>query len=204
MNKTPTPTGQPPAVVLWNPKYAHNVGAALRSCACYDVKQLWWTGDRVTLDTVKGERLPREERMKGYRHVEMVRDDRAFDRFPPGCTPVAVEVRENAENLFTFEHPANPVYVFGPEDGSLNRVALSHCHRFVYIPSRHCLNLSVAVATVLYDWRLKRVRDGIDAALPLGETLHEERGFADGADVFEGISADGLGVGAAARRRTFR
>jgi tRNA C32,U32 (ribose-2'-O)-methylase TrmJ len=42
--------GQPPAVALIDPKYPHNVGAALRACSCWGVGQLWWTGDRVTLD----------------------------------------------------------------------------------------------------------------------------------------------------------
>src|SRR5205807_1139423 len=61
--------GRPPAVALINPKYPHNVGAAVRACSCWGVPQLWWTGNRVTLDLPRGERLPREERMKGYRNV---------------------------------------------------------------------------------------------------------------------------------------
>src|SRR6478672_9389859 len=64
--------GRPPAVALIDPKYPHNVGAALRACSCWGIGQLWWTGDRVSLDVPRGERLPREERMKGYRSVEMV------------------------------------------------------------------------------------------------------------------------------------
>jgi hypothetical protein len=78
--------GRPPAVALINPKYPHNVGAALRACSCWGVGQLWWTGDRVALDVPKGERLPREERMKGYRDVEMTIDDNLFDRFGAGVT----------------------------------------------------------------------------------------------------------------------
>jgi hypothetical protein len=66
----------------------------------------------------RGERLPREERMKGYRSVEMFRDDHVFDRFESGgVTPVAVELRPDAESLVAFEHPGDALYVFGPEDG---------------------------------------------------------------------------------------
>jgi hypothetical protein len=39
--------GKLPAVILIDPKYPHNVGAALRSCSCFGLKQLWWTGTRV-------------------------------------------------------------------------------------------------------------------------------------------------------------
>ena len=28
---------------------------------------------------------------------------------------------------------------------------LKHCHRFIVIPSRHCVNLAAAVYLVLYD-----------------------------------------------------
>lgn len=40
-------TGRTPAVALVNPKFDHNVGAALRACSCFGVQQLWWTGSRV-------------------------------------------------------------------------------------------------------------------------------------------------------------
>lgn len=55
------------------------------------------------------------------------------------------------------------------------KALLCHCHRFVVIPTRHCLNLVTAVATVLRDREVKRWRDGKLAVLPTpGE--HERRG----------------------------
>ena len=171
------PKGRPPAVALIDPKYPHNVGAALRACSCWGVSQLWWTGSRVTLDVPRGERLPREERMKGYRHVQLVRDDRVFDRFEPGSvTPVAVELRPQAESLVTFEHPEDALYVFGPEDGSLPKPVRLLCHRFVVIPTHHCLNLAAAVNVVLYDRRLKRQLSGLEPMAPVREMLREHRG----------------------------
>ncbi len=173
-----TPTkGRPPAVALFDPKYPHNVGAALRACSCWGIGQLWWTGRRVSLDVPCGERLPREERMKGYRSVQMVRDDRVFDRFEPGAvTPVAVELRANAESLVAFEHPEDALYVFGPEDGSLPKPIRLLCHRFVVIPTHHCLNLAAAVNVVLYDRRLKRHLAGLEPLVPMRELLREHRG----------------------------
>lgn len=174
--KKPT-TGRPPAVALIDPKYPHNVGAALRACSCWGVGQLWWTGRRVTLDVPRGERLPREERIKGYRSVQMTRDDRVFDRFPAGSvTPVAVELRPDAEPLVTFEHPEDALYVFGPEDGGLPKPVRLLCHRFVVIPTHHCLNLAAAVNVVLYDRRLKRHLAGLEPLGPVREMLHEHRG----------------------------
>jgi tRNA(Leu) C34 or U34 (ribose-2'-O)-methylase TrmL len=169
--------GRPPAVALLDPKYPHNVGAALRACSCWGIGQLWWTGRRVSPDVPRGERLPREERMKGYRSVQMVRDDRVFDRFEPGAvTPVAVELRSNVESLVTFEHPEDALYVFGPEDGSLPKPIRLLCHRFVVIPTHHCLNLAAAVNVVLYDRRLKRHLAGLEPLVPMRELLREHRG----------------------------
>jgi hypothetical protein len=47
--------------------------------------------------------------------------------------------------LPAFRHPEKAVYIFGPEDGGLDRAWLTRCHRFVRIPTRHCLNLACAV-----------------------------------------------------------
>ena len=58
--------GIAPAVALVDPKFPHNVGAAVRAASCYGVRQVWFSGDRVQLDGAKRQRLPREERMRGY------------------------------------------------------------------------------------------------------------------------------------------
>jgi tRNA(Leu) C34 or U34 (ribose-2'-O)-methylase TrmL len=167
--------GKAPAVALIDPRYGHNVGNALRACACFGIEQLWWTGNRVQLDSWKGERLPREERMKGYKNVQMFNYDRFFDKFKD-VTPVAVELRPGTESLIEFEHPENPLYIFGPEDGSIPRHLNNLCHRLLVIPSHNCLNLAAAVNVVLYDRRAKRVRAGLEENLSIGELLKEHRG----------------------------
>jgi tRNA(Leu) C34 or U34 (ribose-2'-O)-methylase TrmL len=167
--------GVAPAIALVDPKYPQNVGMVVRLASCYGLHQVWFTGDRVTLNPAKGERLAREERMKGYKDVEMVHVDYFFDRFPMDTVPVAVEVRADSEPLHTFEHPAKALYVFGPEDGSIPKGLLGHCHRFLVIPTRHCLNLATAVATVLWDREYKRWLKGeIDMPVTPGE--FERRG----------------------------
>jgi tRNA C32,U32 (ribose-2'-O)-methylase TrmJ len=174
--------GAAPAVALVNPKYPHNVGSALRSCSAFGIRQLWFTGNRALEAIAARGRLPREERMKGYQDVALVQDERFLDRFGPDVTPVAVEVRQQAESLATFTHPARALYVFGPEDGGLGRPIVNHCHRFVIIPSRHCLNLATAVSIVLAHRVMQDI--DLDPALLQDYLVREDRGF---------LEEDGLG-----------
>jgi tRNA(Leu) C34 or U34 (ribose-2'-O)-methylase TrmL len=154
--------------MLCEPKYAHNVGMVQRLASSYGFAQVWFTGDRMQIDlraNPKKRRLPREERMRGYRDVELVQHDRPLDFFPEGVVPVAVEVRPRSEPLDRFVHPERAVYIFGPEDGSIPAPVLVKAHRFVVIPTRHCLNLATAVATVMWDRLLKAQMNGASARI---------------------------------------
>lgn len=140
-------------------KYPHNAGQAVRIASCYGVQDLWVTGNRFQLEPYDGYRLPREERMRGYGDVRLISCAdplSALERSGVPHVPVAVELVPGAEMLPDFEHPQNAVYIFGPEDGGLPGSMLKRCHRFVKIPTRHCLNLATAVGTVLYDREAKK------------------------------------------------
>ncbi len=156
LRRDAAPVGAVPSLVLCDPRYAYNVSMTVRLASCYDISQVWFTGDRVRLDVEKKGKLPREERMKGYKNVDIVNFERPLEAFPKDAVPVAIEVRPNSERLQEFVHPENAVYVFGPEDGSIPDTILRCCHRFVVIPTPFCLNLATAVATILWDRSLKQ------------------------------------------------
>lgn len=161
MNERPSLPMPLPAAVLIEPKYAHNLAAAIRACSCFGVQTLLWTGQRFAFEA--GDRLPREERMKGYADVRVRNCTRPFDVLAGssvtpiahlharGGSPVCVELTRGATPLDVFVHPARAVYLFGPEDGHVPQSYRALCHHFVYIPSRHCLNLAAALNVVLYD-----------------------------------------------------
>lgn len=118
--------------------------------------------------------------MKGYRDVDLVHFDYPFEQFK-GATPVAIELLPGSECLLDFQHPENAVYVFGPEDGSIDQVSRRFCHRFVTIPTKHCTNLAAAVYLILYDRMIKHYQ-------MTGEklSLEEHRGFLEDGG-FEGL-----------------
>lgn len=154
------------SVILVNPKYPHNVAAAIRACSCFDIPDLLWTGSRV--NPAEYTRLPREERMKGYADVKWQNVPRPFD-IMSNCIPVCVELSYGSVPLETFIHPVDAAYVFGPEDGDVPQVLKRHCHYFVHIESKHCLNLAAAINVILYH----RARQ---FELPLNAVEHEKRG----------------------------
>lgn len=157
------------AVVLLNPKTPYNVGAVIRACSIFAVPTLRWTGERIgeaesrrkAGSTAHRDRLPREERMKDYSHVDWrwSPSERCVSGLARSreLTPVAVEVSDSAESLDEFVHPEMALYVFGPEDGSIPKAVRVVCHRFVHIPSetRTPFNLAAAVNIVLYDRYVK-------------------------------------------------
>ncbi len=72
-------------------------------------------------------------------------------RLPRECTLVGVEFRDDAVDLPSFRHPRCAAYVLGPERGSLSPRLSECCEHIVKIPTRLCVNLSVAGAIVMYD-----------------------------------------------------
>ena len=70
---------------------------------------------------------------------------------PLGCTPVAVELIDGARALPEYTHPDRAIYIFGPEDGSLDADVRAWCEETIYIPTNGCMNLAATVNVVLYD-----------------------------------------------------
>lgn len=144
-----------------NPKHVVNVAAMIRNCASFDVSTLCYTGDRIDLPTGrKGDRLPRQERMREYETVQVIHHDFPLHLFSDKITPIAVEIMRDAIPLPYFAHPEQGVYVLGPEDGSIPTGMRAACHAFVQIPSLHCLNVAQAGGIVLYDRIISLGRHG--------------------------------------------
>jgi tRNA G18 (ribose-2'-O)-methylase SpoU len=72
-------------------------------------------------------------------------------KLPKGCVLVGVELSEDAVDLPSFRHPLSAAYILGPERGSLSPEAQARCQHLVRIPTRFCINVSLAGALVMYD-----------------------------------------------------
>ena len=78
-------------------------------------------------------------------------DSIAEMRLPKGCALVGIELTDEAVELPSFRHPRAAAYVLGRERGSLSDEMLAMCDHIVRIPTKFCVNVSVAAAITLYD-----------------------------------------------------
>jgi len=153
-------------------KYLDNLAQVRRVVSAYGGGEIYTTGSRIRtryeLEQSEG-RLPRELRMRDYANARVIigqqietfnnMDQRVVEmgtnKVIGRTIPVAIEIVDNAMPLEHFEHPEHAMYVFGPEDGNVPPQILRQCHHVVQIPTTHCINVSHAVATVLYDRKVK-------------------------------------------------
>ncbi len=124
-----------------------NLGAVLRTAHAFNASFAF---------TVAAHHHAREVNLsdtaKSAAHVPLYEwDSFAEMRLPKGCVLVGVELDDAAIDLPSFSHPLNAAYLLGPEKGDLSPEARSLCTHLVKIPTRFCVNLSIAAALVMYD-----------------------------------------------------
>lgn len=89
---------------------------------------------------------------KSFEHVPYYQWDTIGDMaLPKGCALVGVELTDDAIELPSFRHPTTAAYVLGRERGSLSEDMIEKCAFTVKIPTKFCVNVSIAAAMVMYD-----------------------------------------------------
>ncbi|GAB1262740.1 RNA methyltransferase [Aurantivibrio plasticivorans] len=138
---------------LSNPKSPSNVGAVMRAAGCYGAEAIYYSGTRFerannytqdTKDIQSKVPLIAEEDFQ-----QLKNRDRKL---------VCIELVEGATPLISFEHPQDAIYVFGPEDGSIEQSTIDIADAVVYVPTIGCMNLAATVNVVLYDRMAKTIQ----------------------------------------------
>lgn len=140
------------SVGLVRPMDKGNVGAIMRAAYCFNVHMVAIQGDRINLKGVKH----KANVCKSWRHIPIVMGESLQYFVPVETISVAVDLVEGAEPLPTYKHPERAFYVFGPEDGTLEKPSLDWCDHRIMIPTRRSMNLASTVYVVLYDRMMKQ------------------------------------------------
>ena len=138
---------------LINPKTPANVGSVLRAAGCFGVEAVFYTGERYERAAQFNTDTKSVNRNLPLHHVA-----NPCDSIPAHAKLVCVELAEGAIPLPAFQHPDNAVYLFGPEDGTLEQNLIDRADAVVYVPTIGCLNLAATVNVVLYDRLAKSTR----------------------------------------------
>jgi tRNA G18 (ribose-2'-O)-methylase SpoU len=124
-----------------------NLGALMRTANAFGANFTF------SIDAAKNIRLAyKADTSKTFEHVPYYQWDSIGDmQLPKGCALVGIELTDDAVDLPSFRHPPAAAYVLGREKGDLSPEMLALCAHVVKIPTRFCINLSLAGALVMYD-----------------------------------------------------
>lgn len=136
----------PVLIGLVDPKSPTNVGAVLRAAGCYQADAVRYTGSRYD----RAARYQTDTHGAAER-IPLERVAAMTEELPASIKLVCVELVEGATPLPLFEHPVDALYVFGPEDGTLEQSLIDQADAVVYVPTEGCMNLAASVNVVLYD-----------------------------------------------------
>ncbi|MFZ5618623.1 MAG: RNA methyltransferase [Pseudomonadota bacterium] len=124
-----------------------NLGAVMRTAHAFGASFIFTIGSRL-----KAREAALADTSKSAEHVPLYEWASVEEMaLPKQCVLVGVELDERAVDLPTFPHPLNAAYLLGPEKGDLSEAAKSRCAHLVKIPTKFCVNLSIAAAIVMYD-----------------------------------------------------
>ena len=126
---------------------AYNLGALLRTAHAFGASFAYTIKAHHKAFDVKRTDTSRSDAHLPFYEWETVEDW----RLPKGCSVVGVELTDQSIELPRFRHPTNCAYVLGPEKGSLSPAVQARCDHLVMIPTKFCINVSLAAALTLYD-----------------------------------------------------
>ncbi|NNC37006.1 MAG: TrmH family RNA methyltransferase [Acidimicrobiales bacterium] len=126
---------------------AQNLGAVMRTAHAFGSSFVFTVSAHHKANLVN-----ETDTSKSFSHLPLYQWDNVDEvRLPVGCTLVGVELCDQSVDLPSFRHPQACAYILGPEKGSLSADMQAKCTHLVKIPTKFCINVSLAAALTLYD-----------------------------------------------------
>lgn len=140
---------------------AYNAGALFRTAHAFGASFVFSIAPAINLREMR-----QTDTSESSRHMPLFEFDTIDDLLlPKGCKLVGVELTDKSIDLPSFRHPDRAAYILGPERGSLSPEVQDRCDHLVKIPTKFCVNVSVAGAIMLYD---RTISKGHWADRPVG------------------------------------
>jgi len=126
----------------------------MRAAGCYGASAIYYDGNRFE----RAEKYQQDTQNRNE-NIPLSKVESFIDLKEKYKEIVCVELVEGATPLPLFEHPESALYVFGPEDNSINKNIVKQADHVVYIPTIGCMNLAATVNVLLYDRMAKQSQD---------------------------------------------
>ncbi|MEH6517476.1 MAG: RNA methyltransferase [Halioglobus sp.] len=134
------------SIGLINPKSPVNVGLIMRAAGCFQVGSVFYTGERYDRAATFNTDTQNASLSIPLTWLPSLPGDLDDD-----TQVVCIELVEGAIPLPEYQHPDKAIYIFGPEDGTINQKVIDQADAVVFIPTIGSLNLAAAVNVMLYD-----------------------------------------------------
>lgn len=131
-------------------KTPENLGVLFRSAKAFEANFIFTIGCRY-------KRQP-SDTTDSQRHIPLFEYENFEDfkkHVPVNCKIIGIENNVKSTEISSFIHPERAVYLLGAEDTGIPPNVLTECAHIVEIPTKHCLNVSVAGSILMFDRKNK-------------------------------------------------
>jgi tRNA(Leu) C34 or U34 (ribose-2'-O)-methylase TrmL len=146
------------SIGLTNPKDTTNVGSVMRAAGCYEADQVLYSGTRYDRAVKMSTDTQKASASIPLVNIVSLGVDNLIDAVTPDTKIVCVDLIQGATPLPAFQHPEKVLYVFGPEDGTIEQKIVDRADFVVFVPTVGCMNLAASVNVLLYDRLAKSAR----------------------------------------------
>lgn len=146
------------SIGLTNPKDTSNVGSVMRAAGCYEANQVLYSGTRYDRAIKMSTDTQKASASIPLINIDTLGVESLVDSVDSETKIVCVDLIQGATPLPAFNHPEKALYIFGPEDGTIDQKVVDRADFVVFVPTVGCMNLAASVNVLLYDRLAKSAR----------------------------------------------
>ena len=137
-------------IALYSPKNIHNWGSILRLATNFNVDFCCTIQSRYKRQWADTTNFAKNNPVFHFEDISQF-----LVSYPKQCKLISVEINSRALSLEKFIHPENAIYIFGPEEGSINNYLIDNSDICLKITSNRCLNQAMCAGAVLFHRHLQ-------------------------------------------------
>lgn len=132
-------------IALYSPKYIFNWGSILRLATNSNVDFVATIQSRYRRQGADTSDFAKNRPVFHFEDINQF-----LVSYPKQCQLISLEINSRALNLENFVHPKNAIYVFGPEESSIESNLIDKSDICLKIETNRCMNQAMCAGAVLF------------------------------------------------------